>query len=661
MAIYHPNKAPRSLISPATGRVDFGRISTARGLLPDEESTSGKPHDDRLSGLVSVDTDGAVTEPMIPVELVWKGISVLIRSKKKPTKILLNISGKVSPGEFLGIVGHSGSGKTVLLTCLSGKIISYDLVACGDKVINGRNTKDYKSYLNFIAYVPPESIFMETLTVKETLEYTAIFKYSAISEKRKQRILELMNEFELDDIKDVRCGDLCNSGRKLTPAERKRLSIAIETISKPPLIFLDDPFMDLDVIEAERIVKILKNLKQKGCTIIATVRRPTNYTYNSFDQVMILALGRMVYNDTPKKTAAYLASLGDPCPKNKSPVDHFLSIIHPKTDEEGKFDEKATINFTMDLFEKFLENTKFRSLDCDLDLPELTKELAKEKFYRAGFCAQFGTLLHRTAVNCIRRFTYDLFSMGTMILFGLLMIGYFYDINNRTLWDFLDRAGSIFTLASIMVLAGFTHYVKKFPEERVAVVNDQESSLYGIPAYFLAKVIGEIPFSLLQPLLLLVMVYWTIPLADTLEAFFLQLGTMFFAYQTGALYALFVGVFVTDHESLFHTIPYLNIVFILFTGFFFDIDNALSQVPMLPMVQYLTSITFAFSIMMRTELERNDNLIYDLVESEDLHEDLLELVNGEMELGTAFLCMGVIYVALIILSLLGLVFTTRRI
>ena len=85
-----------------------------------------------------------------------------------------------------------------------------------------------------------------------------------------------------------------------------------------------------------------------------------------------------------------------------------------------------------------------------------------------------------------------------------------------------DRIGVIFMLSSTMVMGSLSHYVLSFPEERAVLVREQASSLYEVPPYFFAKVVGEMPFSIHQPLILTVMLYWVVPFAATTKAFFIM-------------------------------------------------------------------------------------------------------------------------------------------
>ena len=232
----------------------------------------------------------------IPVELVWKDLNIFTKSKKNYRSILKDVSGVVRPGQFLAIIGASGAGKTTLLNYLSGKMLAHNLVAEGVTTINGKSTKESQNYLEFTAFVQQEDVLMETLTVMELLEYAARFKFSPDPERRKKRVEELLDELELNDIKDVYFGGVNLNTRTLSRGEKKRLSIAVELITNPSLLFLDEPTTSMDTFTAEKIVAIINKLRKKDRTVIATIHQPNTQIYNSFDRLMIMSLGRVIYN-----------------------------------------------------------------------------------------------------------------------------------------------------------------------------------------------------------------------------------------------------------------------------------------------------------------------------------------------------------------------------
>lgn len=211
-------------------------------------------------------------------------------------KIILNkVSGIVKPGQFLAIIGASGAGKTTLLNYLSGKMLANDLDSEGDTLINGKNAKETTNYLQFTAFVQQEDVLLETLTVRECLHYAALLKFSPNLDECQNRVEEILMELELKDVENVKFGGMHTRSRTLSRGEKKRLSIAVELITNPSLLFLDEPTTSMDTFTAEKIVAIIGRLKEKGRTIVATIHQPNTEIYEKFDRLMVLSLGRVIF------------------------------------------------------------------------------------------------------------------------------------------------------------------------------------------------------------------------------------------------------------------------------------------------------------------------------------------------------------------------------
>jgi ABC-type multidrug transport system ATPase subunit len=147
-------------------------------------------------------------------------------------EILQCISGEVKAGEFLAILGPSGAGKSSLLNVLSLRTRDG---ASGIIQING---SDPKLFLNNVGYVKQETVFFETLTVRETLTFAADLRMSRkLSHRQKaQRVNDLLEEMDLIKCADSHIGTI---GKGISGGERKRLTVAMELINSPELVFCE--------------------------------------------------------------------------------------------------------------------------------------------------------------------------------------------------------------------------------------------------------------------------------------------------------------------------------------------------------------------------------------------------------------------------------------
>ncbi len=126
------------------------------------------------------------------------------------------------------------------------------------------------------------------------LEFAAALKCNPDPAIRARKVREMLVELELTHIADSRIGSTSRE-RALSRGEKKRLSIAVELITNPALVFMDEPTTSMDTFTAEKIIHIVNKLKMAGRTIIATIHQPNTEIYKNLDLLMILFQGRVIY------------------------------------------------------------------------------------------------------------------------------------------------------------------------------------------------------------------------------------------------------------------------------------------------------------------------------------------------------------------------------
>jgi len=171
----------------------------------------------------------------IPATLHFENVSYAVNKRA----ILTGVSGSVAPGQLMAILGASGAGKSTFLDILARKDKRGRVD--GKLYINGREIDDTDLYKRVVGFVDQEDTLMPTLTVYETVLYSAILRLPrdmSIDAKR-FRTLETMNELGILGIKDSRIGE--SGKRSISGGEKRRVSIACELVTSPSVLFLDEP------------------------------------------------------------------------------------------------------------------------------------------------------------------------------------------------------------------------------------------------------------------------------------------------------------------------------------------------------------------------------------------------------------------------------------
>lgn len=201
---------------------------------------------------------------------------------------LKDINLGIKENELFGLLGVNGAGKTTLikiLTCLSKQ-------TSGEAYVHGFSVKDNPEKIKEIVDVSPqETAVAHNLTVRENLDFFA----SLYNTRDEAYISSVVNAFSLEEVENQRA-------KTLSGGWKRRLSIAIGLISKPKILFLDEPTLGLDVIARRELWKIINNMKGK-ITIILT----THYLEEAealCDRVAVMAKGKVKATGTPAELKA---------------------------------------------------------------------------------------------------------------------------------------------------------------------------------------------------------------------------------------------------------------------------------------------------------------------------------------------------------------------
>ena len=171
-----------------------------------------------------------------------------------------NVSLKINPGELVAIIGGSGAGKSTIMNAMSG----YLKPKSGEVYINGSNLYDHFDVLKqMIGYVPQADIVYDNLKLSDMLDYTAKLRLpkDTSSEEREKAVEKALQMVELTEKRDSMI-------KALSGGQKKRASIAVELLSDPSLLFLDEPASGLDPGTERNLMTSLRGMANMGKTIV---------------------------------------------------------------------------------------------------------------------------------------------------------------------------------------------------------------------------------------------------------------------------------------------------------------------------------------------------------------------------------------------------------
>jgi ABC-type multidrug transport system ATPase subunit len=195
-----------------------------------------------------------VPEDLPGMTISFKDVSYVLKGKT----IISGISGEVKPGEVLAVLGPSGSGKSTFLDILAQK--RKGGIVTGDIRLNGLDWIEPTIFRKLSGYVDQDDHHISTLTVREVLEFSADLRLpEGMNKKQKaERIDMVLDQLGLTAVQNSRVGS--QSKRGISGGEKRRLSIGVELVTNPSILFLDEPTSGLDSYNALQVVQTLSKL-----------------------------------------------------------------------------------------------------------------------------------------------------------------------------------------------------------------------------------------------------------------------------------------------------------------------------------------------------------------------------------------------------------------
>eukprot|EP01087_Luapelamoeba_hula_P017490 TRINITY_DN551_c0_g1_i1.p1 TRINITY_DN551_c0_g1~~TRINITY_DN551_c0_g1_i1.p1 ORF type:complete len:671 (+),score=117.28 TRINITY_DN551_c0_g1_i1:236-2248(+) len=509
----------------------------------------------------------------------------------KPKKEILHpMTGHFLPGRMVAIMGPSGAGKTTFLNTLAGRAKTGKIK--GDIKVNGKkfNSEKFKKYS---AYVMQEDTLLGNLTPKELLYYAARLRLPrSMSRKEKdQRVDEIIKKLGLSRCQNTRVG-IPGVSRGISGGERRRVSMGLELITNPTLLFLDEPTSGLDSATSENVVQILKNLAREGRTIICTIHQPSSEIFAAFDDLFLLADGNLAYSGPISEVTDYFAGLGHPCPRYTNPADHVMRLMARKPDgdeEEYQARCQQAVDYRAD-------HNNIVSLDTvkDLDLTKKPKAVKdKPRFYTV-----FWYLFTRSWKQYIRDPGVT-FGRLMSTLFVALFTGLLFLQLGHSQTDVIGRQGALFVSLMFCVFQTGSSVLYIFPLERPNFLREYANGMFPVWAYYLSKSTADTPFQIAFPAMFGTIVYWLAGLRMEAGAFFVFLAFIIMIANIAQSIGFLVSIF-TDLQVALGLFPVTVIPLLLVGGLFLNVDDIPDY---LVWLQYLSYFYYSFSGMLVNEFE----------------------------------------------------------
>lgn len=519
---------------------------------------------------------GKIVMNFEPLSIAFKDVQYYVEippemkkhgSDEKRLQLLRDITGAFRPGILTALMGVSGAGKTTLMDVLSGRKTGG--IIEGDIRIGGY-PKVQKTFARVSGYCEQNDIHSPYITVEESVTYSAWLRLpSEIDPVTKGKFVEeVLETIELDDIKDCLVGIPGQSG--LSTEQRKRLTIAVELVSNPSIIFMDEPTSGLDARAAAVVMRAVKNVVATGRTTVCTIHQPSIDIFETFDELILMKSGgQIIYSGMlghhSSRLIEYFQNIpGVPKIKdNYNPATWMLEATSASVEAELKIDF-AQIYKESHLYRDTVELVRELSVP-----PPGSSDLHFSTRFPQNNLGQFMACLWKQHLSYWRSPEYNLtrfiFMVVCAIIFGAVFWQKGNEINNQQ--DLFNVLGSMYIAVIFLGLNYCSTILPYVATERSVLYREKFAGMYSSTAYSFAQVAIEIPYILVQSILYVAITYPMIGFQWSVQKVFWYFYTTFCTF----LYFVYLGMMIMafsanlDIASVLSTAVYT--IFNLFSGF----------------------------------------------------------------------------------------------
>ncbi|XP_026476016.1 ATP-binding cassette sub-family G member 4-like [Ctenocephalides felis] len=349
-----------------------------------------------------------------------------------------------------------------------------------------------------IQYIMQDDQLNPLFTVNEIMMMAAQLKLGAgLSTKTKQMLIHgVLETIGLSATTNTRCG-------RLSGGQKKRLSIALELIDNPPVLFLDEPTSGLDSSSSAQCLSMLKDLARGGRTVVCTIHQPSAALFLEMDHVYVLAAGTCVYKGDSANVVPFLGSLGLHCPQYHNPADYLLEVANK---EYGDFTEQMNFAAQDNSWRSDDDPEKLQMISIEREnhhnnntlKPSDSEEFAKTMVLvgpASEFC-KFWILLQRCFVQLYRDWTVTHLKAIIHVLVAVILGLLYGDSGSNGLKTISNVS---LYLVSLVYLCYTTMMpaILKLPSELPVLRKESFNNWYKLRTYYTAFLVANIPVQIM--------------------------------------------------------------------------------------------------------------------------------------------------------------------
>lgn len=508
-----------------------------------------------------------------------------VESGEIDTRVLLNdISGEAREGEIMAVLGASGSGKSTLIDAVADRISKESLK--GSVTLNGE-VLESRLLKVISAYVMQDDLLFPMLTVEETLMFSAEFRLPRSLSKRKKRsrVEALIDQLGLRSAAKTIIGD--EGHRGVSGGERRRVSIGIDIIHDPILLFLDEPTSGLDSTSAFMVVKVLQRIAQSGSIVIMSIHQPSYRILGLLDHLIFLSHGQTVYSGSPATLSLFFENFGHPIPENENRTEFALDLIRELEENPDGTKNLVEFNKSWQAANKPINNYSNKpsvslkdAISASISRGKLVSGATNDSnltspdhvpTFANPFWIEIMVIAKRSLTNSRR--TPELFGirLGAVLVTGIILATIFWKLDNSPK-GVQERLG-FFAFAMSTTFYTCAEAIPVFLQERYIFMRETAYNAYRRSSYVLAHSIISIPSLVILSIAFAATTFWAVRLAGGISGFLFFFFTILASFWAGSSFVTFLSGVVSHVMLGFTIVVAILAYFLLFSGFFISRDR----------------------------------------------------------------------------------------
>ncbi|MQL95669.1 hypothetical protein Taro_028335 [Colocasia esculenta] len=481
--------------------------------------------------------------------------------------LLKGVSGSFRPGVLTALMGVSGAGKTTLMDVLSGRKTGGYIE--GSITVSGYPKKQ-ETFARVSGYCEQNDIHSPHVTVHESLLYSAWLRLPAEvdTKAKKMFVEEVMELVELIPLRGALVGLPGVNG--LSTEQRKRLTIAVELVANPSIIFMDEPTSGLDARAAAIVMRTVRNTVDTGRTVVCTIHQPSIDIFEAFDELFLMKRGgEEIYVGPLGRHSCHL-------------INYFESIRGVSKIKDGynpatwmlevttlAQEDALGISFS-DLYKNSELYQRNRALIKELSTPPPgSKDLYFPTQYSQSFITQCATCLWKQHLSYWRNPAYTAVRMLFTIIIALTFGTTFWDLGSRRerKQDLFNAMGSMYAAVFFIGVQNSQTVQPVVAIERTVFYRERAAGMYSAFPYAFAQVAIELPYVLVQSMVYCLIVYSMIGFHWTAAKFFWYIFFMYFTLLYFTFYGMMATGLTPNHNIASIVAVAFYSIWNLFSGF----------------------------------------------------------------------------------------------